>query len=346
MPESDEIVACSHCGSTNVRKRRVLAGPILSANRGDNMFYCEDCGQNGLLVTFESMQALETFRAERNSATLQTEKLPPKVDVIPILPLYSRSLLGSTLLESVPLRSADIVSMRWNGSSIDKTQYAVNFEDYWQAVGSSKYRAGTIYVLDISGINHGEPSFQALRQLAKCDCKILLDLGVSRPEEVMDGFMIDVEKVIASTKKLRDPEDFSDIYDLTEDCIPCIDWDEGVVWSGGIKKNGLEQIVDILAGIGFDSLILMDLKRLGTWSGPSAELAAICKSLDFNTYLGGGIKEEDVPLLLESGVNAVLTDPYTPVIRDMIAHKAVPPQPTSTIAPEPTPAKDARPAPG
>jgi len=344
-PEAREFAACPHCGSLNVRPRRVLAGPIISANRGANMFHCEDCGLDGILVTFESQEALNKFRMEKQSEKAEKEELPPKVESIPIIPLYAKPFLGATLLESLPFRSAEVVSIRWTEKAIERTEYAVNFGDYWKAVGSTKYRASTVYVMDIGGINHGEPSFQAMRELAKCDCKVLLDLGVSVPDEVMDGFMVDVEKVIASTKTLKAVQDFGDIYGLTENCIPCIDWDEGVVWAGGVKRESLEQVASVLESIGYDSLVLMDLKRLGTWSGPSMELAEKCPSLDFKTFLGGGIKEEDVPLLLEKGVTAALIDPYTPVIRDMILPKTTPPKPTAAEAPQPATTKDVRPAP-
>jgi uncharacterized protein related to proFAR isomerase len=345
MPESKEFAVCSHCGSSRVRPRRVLAGPILSANRGANLFHCEDCGQDGLLVTFDSEDALAKFREHRRGEIAEKEKLPPRVEAIPIIPLDVRAPLGSPLLESLPFRSAEVVSIRWKEQAIEQTEYAVNFEEYWRAVGSTRYRASTIYVLDIGGINHGEPSFQAMRELAKCDCKILFDLGVSSTEDVMDGFMVDVEKVIASTKSLKTIQDFKDIYALTEDCVPCIDWDDGVLWAGGVKTHNLKEIAATLKGIGYDSLVFMDMKRLGTWSGPSMELAATLPSFGLRIYLGGGIKEEDVPLLLDKGIYAALIDPYTPVIRDIVVPKSSAAKPTAAETPKPAATPDARPSP-
>jgi len=345
MPEKIELAICSNCGSSNVRPRRVLAGPIISPNRGGNTFRCEDCGQVGLLVTFDSEEAVVKFREERKGEIAAKEKLPPKVEAIPIIPLHARPPLGSALLESLPFRSAEVVSVRWKDNAIEKTEYAVNFEEYWKAVGSTRYRASTVYVLDIGGINHGEPSFQAMRELAKCDCKILFDLGVNSAEDVMDGFMADVDKVIASTKNLKTLQDFKDIYALTEDCVPCVDWDEGVLWAGGVKTHNLKEIAAALKGIGYDSLVFMDMKRLGTWSGPSMELAGTLPSFGLRIYLGGGIKEEDVPLLLDRGIYAALIDPYTPVIRDMVVPKSTAAKPTASESPKPAPTPDARPSP-
>ncbi len=345
MSERTEFAVCSHCGSSNVRPRRVLAGPIVSPNRGGNMFRCEDCGQVGLLVTFDREEAVLNFREQKKSEMAEKEKLPPNVESIPIIPLLAKPALGSRLLESLPFRSSDVVSLRWNGKEIEKTEYAVSFEDYWRAVGSTRYRASEVYVLDLGGINEGEPSFQALRELAKCDCRVLLDLGVSGPDDVMDGFMADVEKVIASTKTMRSIHDFKEIYDLTEDCLPCIDWDEGIVWAGGLKTHNLDEVGSAIKSMGFDSIVLMDMKRLGTWSGPSFPLAGKLCSFDLKAYLGGGIKEEDVHPLLDIGLHAALIDPYTPVIRDLVLPRTAPAKPTAAEAPKPAPAADVKPSP-
>ena len=326
-----------------MRPREVLMGPILSANRGGNMFHCDDCGYDGVLVMFESEEARDNFRAKKTTVAVP-EAQPPRIESIPIIPVRSKEFLGSALLESAPLKTAEVVSVRWNGTSIEKAGYEVDFDKYWAAVGSSRYRAETLYVLDISGINHAEPSFSAMRELAKADCKLLFDLGAGSPGEIMDGFMVDVEKVIASTKSLRTPRDFQDIYALTDNCIPCIDWDGGIVWSEGKRTDSIPALAKMLSGIGYGSLVLMDLRRLGTLAGPDPELTAMCSKLEIKTMLGGGIKEEDLPALFETGVSAALIDPYTPLIKDLVWQKTKEPKAVA-VAPQPSPAKDVRPAP-
>ena len=292
---------------------------------------------------FDSAEARDAFRMGKRSELSAKDEGAQKVDSIPIIPLYSKPALGSAVLESILPRSAEVVGIMWAGGRIERTEYSVRFEDYWRAVGSSRFRAGTIYVFDLAGIDRAEPSFQTMRELAKCDCRILLDLGASSPEDIMDGFMNDVEKVIASTKSLKGPQDFEGIFALTEDCIPCIDWEDGVVWAGGNRREPLEPLAKKLSEIGYESLAVMDLARLGRLSGPSPELAAACSSLDLSTYLGGGIKEEDVPLLLDKGISTALLDPYTPMIRDILLRKTTEPKPTEAVAPEKAPATDVRP---
>ncbi len=340
-----EIAACPHCGSSRVHPISVIGGPIIAANRGDNMIRCEECGRDGVLMKFESEEALQKFRLERQVAKPATEERRAGIETIPIIPLHSKTLLGGSFLESTPFRMTDVVSVEWDGKTIKTTGYEVSFAKYWSAVGSTRYRAERVYVLDILGIKHAEPSFSAMRELAKCDCGILLDLGAGTPGEIMDGFMVDVEKVIGSTKSLKGIQDFKEIYALTDNCIPCIDWDEGIVWSSGKKRERIEPIVHALIETGYDSIVLMDLARLGTWAGPNKDLVAMSPQLDIKTYIGGGIKEEDVPFLKEKGIESALIDPYTPIIKDIILHKDKEPKATAATAPQPSTTKDVHPSP-
>ena len=90
----------------------------------------------------------------------------------------------------------------------------------------------------------------------------------------------------------------------------------------------------------------MDLRRLGTFSGPDSALLAQLQGLDFELFLGGGIREEDAPGLRERGIAHALVDPFTPVIRALLPREkeAVP----ADAIPVAKPTRDVRgtPAPG
>src|SRR5439155_24993938 len=78
--------------------------------------------------------------------------------------------------------------------------------------------------------------------------------------------------------------------------------------------------------------------------GPDPLLLETLQGLDLELYIGGGLQESDVIRLGESGFAGGLVDPYTPVIRDLVAN--APKAPTTTEASAPTPAPRATPAPG
>jgi len=156
----------------------------------------------------------------------------------------------------------------------------------------------------------------------------------------MDGYMLDVERVVAGSKTLASLEDYIDLHALSADVLPCLDWDGQVRWlDPRERRTDVREVAKSLKAIGFRSLCVMDTRRLGTEAGPDPALLAALEGLDLELYLGGGLQESDVPALGERGFAGGFVDPYTPVIRDLLRAKRE--EPTAAPAPEPT----ARPSP-
>src|SRR6266702_1123092 len=180
-------------------------------------------------------------------------------------------------------------------------------------------------------------------------CDVWLDSGGREPEEVMDGYMLDVERVVAGSKTLVGIGAFAELYGLSSEVLPCLDWDGRVVWGDPREPQvELRDVAKRLGSIGFPSLCVMDLRRLGTELGPDPALLALLEGLDAELYVGGGVQETDVAALGERGFTGGLVDPYTPVIRDLMR----PPKEQSTTeatapapVPRPPPAPDAVPGP-
>src|SRR3972149_4301540 len=159
--------------------------------------------------------------------------------------------------------------------------------------GGSRYNAGRVYVLDLAGINHGKPNFEALRGIGK-RTSMLLDIGARSAEDVMDGLMVDVEAVGVGTKNLRAVAQFREIREISEGVVPCLDVAGGVVWSDRSKEDpDLGVVARALSEAGFGSLAVMDLSRLGTFAGPDRQLVSRLEGLQFELMLGGGVREED-----------------------------------------------------
>src|SRR3989304_3360344 len=190
------------------------------------------------------------------------------------------------------------------------------------AVGGPRYNAGRVYVLDLAGINHGKPNFEALRGIGK-RTSMLLDIGARSAEDVMDGLMVDVEAVVVGTKNLRSVDQFREIREISEGVVPCLDFAGGVVWSDRSKEDSdLGGVARALARAGGGSLAVMDLIRLGTFSGPDRQLVSRLEGLEFELMLGGGVREEDAAGLRERGIAHALVDPFTPVIRALLPTEA------------------------
>ncbi len=68
----------------------------------------------------------------------------------------------------------------------------------------------------------------------------------------------------------------------------------------------------------------MDLRRLGGRDGYDVGLAEAALSSELEVLFGGGVREPHLPELREMGAVGALLDPYTPVLRDLIATQGVP----------------------
>jgi len=333
-----DFAACARCGSGRVHPKLLVMGPIAGIDSDSRSFICESCGHEGLPVFFDTAEIREQFEAEKKGVAVPAAKAPREgVLSIPILPVLTEPLFDLKLIELVQL--ATVTGVAWKDRAVRATAYRVGFQEYWDAIGGPRYNASRVFMLDLAGINRASPNFDVMRHLVK-RCEVWLDLGAREPGEVMDGYMLDVERVVAGSKTLASLEDYIDLHALSADVLPCLDWDGQVRWlDPRERRTDVREVAKSLKAIGFRSLCVMDTRRLGTGAGPDPALLAALEGLDLELYLGGGLQESDVPALGERGFAGGFVDPYTPVIRDLLRAKRE--EPTAAPAPEPT----ARPSP-
>jgi len=340
-----DFAACGHCGSGQVHPKLLVMGPIAGIDSDSRTFVCRACGHEGLPIFFDTQDARAQFEREKKGLWAAEPSAAKKgVLTIPILPVQTDPLIALRILEHLPVRVATVTGVRWQDGQLNPTAYRASFQEYWDAIGGPRYNAARVFLLDLAGINRANPNFEVTRHLVK-RCDVWLDSGGREPEEVMDGYMLDVERVVAGTKTLASVDAFTGLYALSTDVLPCIDWDGKVVWRSGREgRTDLREVVSRLRSIGFTSVCVLDLRRLGTELGPDPALLETLQGLDLELYIGGGLQESDVIRLGESGFAGGLVDPYTPVIRDLLAK--APKAPTTTEASAPTTAPRTTPAPG
>ncbi|HKZ63970.1 MAG TPA: HisA/HisF-related TIM barrel protein [Thermoplasmata archaeon] len=346
VPVPGDVAACSHCGSVRVQPKIWVQGFLPTINDERQTYVCRDCGKEGILVRFASEEARAAYAEEARTGVHARDPPRPAADAIPILPLDAVPLLEVRGIDAIPIYRSKVVDARWSDGRLHRGGYRVDVATYWDAVGGSRYNAGRVYVLDLAGINHGKPNFEALRGIGK-RTSMLLDIGARSAEDVMDGLMVDVEAVVVGTKNLRSVDQFREIREISEGVVPCLDVAGGVVWSDRSKEDSdLGVVARALSEAGFGSLAVMDLSRLGTFAGPDRQLVSRLEGLEFELMLGGGVREEDAAGLRERGIAHALVDPFTPVIRALLPTEEKP-APAEAIPVE-KPSKDVRgtPAPG
>lgn len=342
-----DFAACARCGSDQVHPKLLVMGPIAGIDSDSRSFVCHACGHDGLPIFFDTQAARAQFEREKKGLWPREDSGPTKgVVTIPILPIQTDPLIDRKILDMLPMRAANVTSVRWEEGRLNPTAYRVSYQEYWDAIGGTRYNASRVLMLDLAGINRANPNFEVTRHLVK-RCDVWLDSGGREPEEVMDGYMLDADRVVAGTKTLPSMEAFAGLYALSSEVLPCIDWDGRVVWGEPRGSPGdLREVANRLRGIGFTSACVIDLRRLGTELGPDPAFLAMLEGLDLELYIGGGLQESDVIRLGERGFAGGLVDPYTPVIRDLLSKPPRPPDSTEAPAPAPSTASRATPAPG
>ena len=346
----NDFAACARCGSGKVHPKLLVMGPIAGIDSDSRSYVCHECGHEGLPIFFDTAEARAQFgREKRGLWPAEPTSAKKSVLSIPILPIQTDPLIDIKILDLVPIRVASVTGVRWAEGRLQPTAYHASFQEYWDAIGGPRYNAARILMLDLSGVNRANPNFDVTRHLVK-RCDVWLDSGGREPEEVMDGYMLDVERVVAGSKTLVGIGAFAELYGLSSEVLPCLDWDGRVVWGDPRERQvELRDVAKRLRSIGFPSLCVMDLRRLGTELGPDPALLTLLEGLDAELYVGGGVQETDVAALGERGFAGGLVDPYTPVIRDLMR----PPKEQLTTeasapapVPRPPPAPDAVPGPG
>ncbi len=338
------IAGCARCGSRRVHPKLLVMGPIPGIDSDAYSYICEDCKYEGMPVIFDTDEQRAQFEKEiRERGRTLPEKPLKTAPSVPILPVYTAPLLNAPILDQIPAGSASVVGVRWDGQRLVPNGYRASFREYWAAIGGSRYNASLVFMLDLGGIDRSHPNFGVMRHLVK-HCDVWLDMGAQDTDDIMDGYMLDVERVVAGTKTLGSLEVFGEAYALSPAVLPCLDWDGRVLWKGPREtRTDLAEVLRGLKAIGFSSACVMDLRRLGTELGPDPELLVRLEEADLSLYLGGGVQETDIPKLQEKGFAGGLVDPYTPVIRSLLLPpKPEGPAPSSTIEPQPRPAPNPR----
>lgn len=334
----NDFAACGRCGSGQVHPKLLAMGPIAGIDSDSRSYVCHTCGHEGLPIFFDTAEARAQFEREKKGLW-DPEPKPAKKGVlsIPLLPIQTDPLIDIKLLDQIPIRVATVTGVHWDGSRLNPTAYRASFQEYWDAIGGPRYNASRVFMLDLSGVNRANPNFDVTRHLVK-RCDVWLDSGGRGPEEIMDGYMLDVERVVAGSKTLGSLEAFGGLYGLSSEALPCLDWAGQVVWGDPREeRTDLRVVAKRLRGIGFGAVCVMDLRRLGLELGPDPALLEVLEGLDLEVYLGGGVQETDVPHLGERGLAGGIVDPYTPVIRDLLLKPPRRAAATEAIAPAPAP---------
>lgn len=291
----------------------------------DGSYVCLDCGRELVPLGFEG-------EAERQDFVAHSQSAGKDFLHIPIVPVDTWSLFNLPLLDIPVVQVAKVVEVEWR-EGWNVRPGGVPFADYWKAVGSKRYGAEDVLLMDLAGMQKGRPNFEALKALMKRKYAVWLEMGVREVQDLFDAFTLGSQNVMLGSMTCHSEEMLEEINDLSDMSVPLLYYDGKVLWSGKRLPTDLSGSLSMLADLGFEKAAVLDLRRLGGSDGYDLELAEVALSSELDILYGGGVRENHLPELRNKGAIGGLLDPYTPVLRDLIAAQATP----AENAPLPTP---------
>lgn len=281
----------------------------------DGGYICRQCGRKAVPLDFVSQTELIAFKED----TMEHDQASKTFMHIPIMPVDTRSFLSLAGID-IPLGSvAEVVSVKWDGQRLVRSEYSAKFSKYWKAVSGQRYNAPEVMLMDLAGILDARPNFDILRQLLKRKYNVWLEIGMRSEDDLFDAFAMGVSYAVAGSLFCRSIDTFRELFELSDKCIPCLYLDGQVVWERpGAGPADLGEAIEALKKIGFDEIAVIDLPRLGKRSGYSKEMVTEALAHGIRLHIGGGITENDFDSLERMGVVGALVDPFTPIIEDII----------------------------
>jgi len=313
---NEEVVGCQHCGSRRIVPKVLVGGPMAGVDNKDGSYICLDCGRELVPLGFEGETERQDFVAHAQTAGKDFLH-------IPIVPVDTWALFNIPLLDIPVVKVAKVVEVEW-GEGWNVRPGGVPFADYWKAVGSKRYGADDVLLMDLAGMQHARPNFEALKALMKRKYAVWLEMGVRNVQDLFDAFTLGSQNVIVGSLTCPSKAMLEEVIELSDMSVPLLYYDGKVLWSGKQLPSDLSASLRMLDDLGFEKAAVLDLRRLGGKEGYDVELLDLVLSSDLDMLFGGGVREPDLPELRDKGAVGGLLEPYTPVLRDLIASQSVP----------------------
>jgi len=313
---NEEVVGCQHCGSRRIVPKVLVGGPMAGVDNKDGSYICLDCGRELVPLGFEGETERQDFVAHAQTAGKDFLH-------IPIVPVDTWALFNIPLLDIPVVKVAKVVEVEW-GEGWNVRPGGVPFADYWKAVGSKRYGADDVLLMDLAGMQHARPNFEALKALMKRKYAVWLEMGVRNVQDLFDAFTLGSQNVIVGSLTCPSKAMLEEVIELSDMSVPLLYYDGKVLWSGKQLPSDLSASLRMLDDLGFEKAAVLDLRRLGGRDGYDVELLDLVLSSDLDMLFGGGVREPDLPELRDKGAVGGLLEPYTPVLRDLIASQSVP----------------------
>ncbi|MES2618310.1 MAG: AglZ/HisF2 family acetamidino modification protein [Bacteroidota bacterium] len=158
-----------------------------------------------------------------------------------------------------------------------------------------------LMILDITATRQKrEPNYELLKQIAsECFMPLAYGGGITNLQQAAQLFELGIEKVALNTSAIHNPQLITEITNIygNQSVIVSIDvkknlWGKyGIYSQNGTKKTELDiaSFIKKLESMGAGELLVTNIDKEGTWTGPDIELIkSITSSVNIPVIAGGG----------------------------------------------------------
>jgi phosphoribosylformimino-5-aminoimidazole carboxamide ribotide isomerase len=166
-----------------------------------------------------------------------------------------------------------------------------------------------IYFADLDAIEGTGENLSSLSEVVKAGGEVMVDAGFRRAEEARPYVERGVRKLVMATETL---ESFGEVEKARTYGLPLVgsvDLREGRVVARSREVRGpVARVVQALEGAGVSELLLLNLDRVGTSTGPHVALCQrMLRLVHLPLLVGGGVRGVgDLRLLKRMGMAGVL----------------------------------------
>jgi len=175
-----------------------------------------------------------------------------------------------------------------------------------------KFGFTELYIADIDAIEGRAPNLGAIRSIVRrSSMNVMVDAGIRDMRLVETLLRAHVSSVILATESIPSPSLVSDCVRLYgEKIVGSLDLRDETVLARSPEISSMSPLeaAKMFEDAGVRSLIIVDLSRVGTSSGPPIKLLRkLVGFLSIPVIAGGGVRDiEDLKLLREVGVAGAL----------------------------------------
>lgn len=165
--------------------------------------------------------------------------------------------------------------------------------------------ASQIYIADLDAIEGRDSNQDQVGKINQI-LPVMLDCGASGLDSVSEALQV-ADKVIVATETLRKLEDLDEIFSRVnrKRLIISVDVLNDKILSKHLKLD-FNTLRENLRKLKPSMVILLDISNVGTEGGTNWSLLDEFTGLGSSLILGGGVTEEDLPKMVEKGVDKVL----------------------------------------